>query len=316
MYVISAGTMAQIPPITLSVLQLALGIGVLVVAFRGRIGWGEQPAGRVLATGAIVAVTFVSQFVGTSLTGGAEAAILTTTTPVFVLLFGVTLEGERVRGSAWAGAVVALAGVAILAFRGGAGDAGAGTILGVPTRLVGDALLLCTAASWALFSTVGRPVVDAVGAFRAFLQASIVALLLQAPLVPLELGLVPHGAPSVEAWAAVAYIGVMSTAVGCSLWYRGYGKVPPTVSAAAFFAQPVVGAVLGVAILGEALGTAFIAGTALIAAGIMAIVWTTQAEGGVAHVHAPRRTVNRPDVAPPAVGHAGSPDTPAGRTRS
>lgn len=275
MYVVSAATFAAIPPITLGTVQLALGVGVLLVIVRGRLGIVPGSLPRVVATGVIFAVTNVSQFVGTSLTSGAEAAILTTTTPVFVLLFGVTLERERVHGAAWAGAAIALAGVAVLAFRGGAGDASTDLILGVPSRLVGDALLLCTAGAWALFSTVGRPVVESAGAFRGFLQGAAVALLITLPLVPLELARTPLGSPPPAAFAAIAYIGIVSTAIGCSLWYRGYASVPPTVSAAAFFAQPVVGAVLGIVVLGEAVGAAFLAGAALIAAGTLVIVVTT-----------------------------------------
>jgi drug/metabolite transporter (DMT)-like permease len=275
MYVVSSATFAAIPPVTLGTAQLAVGVAVLLVIVRGRLGIVAGSLPRVVATGVIFAVTNLSQFVGTSLTSGAEAAILTTTTPVFVLLFAVTLERERVHRGAWAGAVIALAGVAVLAFRGGAGEAAGATILGVPSRLVGDGLLLCTAGAWALFSTVGRPVVESAGGFRAFLQGAAVALLITLPLVPLELAWMPVGSPPPAAFAAIAYIGVASTAIGCSLWYRGYASVPPTVSAAAFFAQPIVGAVLGIVVLGEAVGSAFIAGSGLIAAGTLVIVAVT-----------------------------------------
>jgi drug/metabolite transporter (DMT)-like permease len=68
---------------------------------------------------------------------------------------------------------------------------------------------------------------------------------------------------------ASAWIG--STAVAWSLWYRGYATAPPTVSAAAFFAQPIVGAALGVLILGEVLGPPFLAGSALVLGGVLLI---------------------------------------------
>jgi len=282
MYVVSAGTFDAIPPLTLGVLRLVIGVVVLAVAFRGRLGLAAAPRGRIVAAGVVVAVTMVMQFVGTSLTGGAEGALLTTTTPVFVLLFGVLLEGERVRRIAWAGCVVALAGVAVFAARsGGFGEpAGAAVALpggaSIPRALLGDLLLVASAATWALFSSVGRPLVAAVGAFRAILGASAVAVVLLLPFVPLELAgrTLPPITPLTV--AAVLYLGIGATAVAWSLWYRGYAAAPPAVAAAAFFAQPVVGAALGVLILGEALGPAFLGGAALIAVGVLGIAAATR----------------------------------------
>ena len=274
LYAVSAGTFDAVPPVTLNVLRLAVGLAVLLVAFRGRIGWGKAPRGRVLAAGVVVAITMLLQFAGTSLTGAAEGAILTTTTPAFVLVFGVLLEGERVRWPAWLGVGIALVGVAVLALRpdaAAAAGSGGGDGPATTTRLLGDLMLVGAAATWALFSSIGRPLVAAVGAFRAILQATAVGLVLLLPLVPIELAGRPLPVVSPATIGAVLYLGVGSTAIAWSLWYRGYAAAPPAVSAAAFFAQPVVGAALGVLMLGETLGPAFIAGSVLIAVGVTAI---------------------------------------------
>ncbi|HEX8941461.1 MAG TPA: DMT family transporter [Candidatus Limnocylindrales bacterium] len=268
MYVVSAATFARIPPLTLVVLRLVVGVAVLGAALRFRLGFGAAPLRRVVAAGLVVAVTIVLQFVGTSLTGGAEGALLTTTTPAFVLVFGVALEGQRVRPAAWVGVLVALTGVAVLAARNGSLLAPAGHGLG---PLAGDLLLVASAAAWALFSSVGRPLVERVGAFRAILQASCVAVVLLVPFVPLELE--GRALPPLEPGtvAAVLYLGIAATALAWSLWYRGYAAAPATASAAAFFAQPVVGAALGMLLLGEVLGPAFVLGAALVAAGVLLI---------------------------------------------
>ena len=275
MYVVSAATFDAIPPVSLAVLRLVVGAGILVVALRGRIGVQRASLGRVVAAGVIVAVTMALQFAGTDLTGAAEGALLTTMTPAFVLILAVTVEGQRVRRAAWAGVAVAIVGVAVLAARnGGFGGAAVGgpSLAGLPAPLVGDALLVASAATWALFSSVGRPLVEAVGAFRAILQASLVATVLLLPLVPLELAGRPLPTLDAGSIAAVLYLGVGATALAWSLWYRGYAGAPATVSAAAFFAQPVIAATLGVLVLGEDLGPTFLLGAALIAGGVLAIV--------------------------------------------
>jgi drug/metabolite transporter (DMT)-like permease len=273
LYVVSSATFEAIPPITLNVLRLTVGVAVLAIWFRGDLGIGRASARRVLAAGVIVAVTMALQFVGTSLTGAAEGALLTTTTPAFVLLLGVMLEGQRVGRVAWLGVAVALGGVAAIAARnGGFGGAGGPTVLGIPASLAGDVLLVGAAATWALFSHVGKVLVGQVGAFRSILQSSAVGIVLLLPFVPLELARTPVGPITAATVLAVLYLGVMATSVAWSLWYRGYAATPATVSAAAFFAQPVVGAVLGVALLGETLDAAFLLGAAAIVAGVLAIV--------------------------------------------
>ena len=55
---------------------------------------------------------------------------------------------------------------------------------------------------------------------------------------------------------------------------RGYASAPPTLTAAVFFAQPIVGAVLGVVLLSETLGPAFALGAVLIGAGVLLIAWS------------------------------------------
>jgi drug/metabolite transporter (DMT)-like permease len=267
MYVVSAATFDHIPPITLGFLRLAVGAAVLLLVFRGRPGLGAASPPRLVAAGLILAVTLILQFGGTDLTGAAEGALLTTTTPAFVLLFAALFEGSRARPIAWVGVTVALGGVAVLAARN------ASFVGASPTALPGDLMLVGSAATWALFSSVGRPLIGAVGAFRAIFGATLVAIVLLAPLVPLELAgrtLPPLDWPTV---GAVAYLGVMATAVAWSLWYRGYAAAPPTLTAALFFAQPIVGAALGVLLLSESLGPAFALGAGLIGAGVLVIAW-------------------------------------------
>ena len=293
MYVVSSATFAAIPPITLAALRILIGTAALGIAFRGRLGFRRALLPRVVGAGLIVGLTMVLQFVGTDLTGAADGALLTTTTPAFVLLFGVWLEGQHVGRRAWLGVAISLAGVAVLAARNGSFGAGAGvaagaaaavgspSILGVPSPLVGDLLLVGSAATWALFSSVGRPLVREVGAFRAISQSSCVAVIVLLPLAAIELAGHPLPALDGSAVAAVLYLGVMSTAVAWSLWYRGYAGAPATLAAAAFFAQPIVGAGLGVLLLGEAIGPAFLVGAALIGSGVLAIAFDDRRPGTV-----------------------------------
>jgi drug/metabolite transporter (DMT)-like permease len=64
---------------------------------------------------------------------------------------------------------------------------------------------------------------------------------------------------------------VVSTAVAFYLWNKGFTMLDAATGSLFFFAQPIVGALLGWLWLGEALGARFVLGTAaVIAGGILA----------------------------------------------
>ncbi|NOG50818.1 MAG: DMT family transporter [Chloroflexi bacterium] len=67
----------------------------------------------------------------------------------------------------------------------------------------------------------------------------------------------------------VLYLGVISTAVAMWMWNRAFALVDASVASLFFFAQPVVGAALSVILLGQPLTAPLIAGSVLIAAGVL-----------------------------------------------
>jgi drug/metabolite transporter (DMT)-like permease len=285
MYVVSAETFAAIPPATLALLRLALGVAALAtVAFmRGEpLGWALAPKGAVLRASVVVAASMLMQFGGTALTSGVEGSVVTMSTPVFVLLFGRLLEGERITTRAWGGIFVAAAGVVVLAIRSSSATGSATAIPAVfgavpqdgARHLIGALLLIGAGATWALFTSLGRPIVAAVGARRAIALSSALALAIIAPIALLELlqrGIDLSAATAPATLGAVAYLGIGATAIGWSAWYRGYAAAPPRTAAGILFLQPLVAALLGIGIFGEAVDATFGLGAALLLGGVALI---------------------------------------------
>ncbi|MFM8814256.1 MAG: DMT family transporter [Candidatus Limnocylindrus sp.] len=269
LYVISAATFEAIPPATLTLVRLALGVAVLLAFGRLRgvtTGWGEVPHRAAWIAALVAAMSMLLQFGGTALTSGVEGSVVTMATPIFVLLFGRVLDGVSIPPRAWGGIALALAGVLLLALRGS-------TELG-PTdasRILGMLALIGAGATWALYSSLGRPLVAAIGASRAIGLTAALALAFIAPVALIEAivgGFDLAAATTPAALGAIAYLAVGATAIGWSLWYRGYAAAPPRVAAAALFLQPLVAAILGVGLLGEAADTALFAGAALLLGGV------------------------------------------------
>jgi len=275
MYVVSAETFGAIPPATLSLLRLAIGVAALATfaVLRGEsLGWARAPKGAALRAGAAVAISILLQFGGTSLTSAVEGSVVTMATPVFVLIFGWALEGVRVPRQAWLGIAFAAVGVGALALRGSDG----GTLVGdaSTSRLLGIAMLIGAGATWALFSSFGRPVVAAVGARNAVTLSAGLAIPMIFPFAALELavgGIDLAAATTPSALLAVAYLGFGATSIGWSTWYRGYAAAPPRLAAGVLFLQPLVAAALGVGLLNEALDGGLALGALFLLGGVALI---------------------------------------------
>ncbi|MFM9128819.1 MAG: hypothetical protein ACKOPF_03045 [Candidatus Limnocylindrus sp.] len=80
MYVVSAETFDAVPPATLSLLRIVLGVAALalVAALRGEsLGWRQAPKQPILFAGAAVAASMLLQFGGTALTSAVEGSVVT-----------------------------------------------------------------------------------------------------------------------------------------------------------------------------------------------------------------------------------------------
>ena len=268
MYVVSKWGFTVIPPLTLGFLRVVLGGGALwivAVAAGGRTPPREEwPA--FLALGGWVALTIATQFGGTELTNASQGSLLTVLTPVFTVLLGAALLGERIPARKAGGIAIAGVGTAVVI----AGQYDLETV--ASGNLLGVALLVVASVAWAGYTVRGVGVVRRYGALRAATYSTLASVPILGVLAAGELwylGLSPTDIPvTAGSVAAVLYLGLASTAAAWYLWYKGLEDVPAGTVAVFFFAQPVVGAALGAALLGESLGAGFLGGGALMAVGI------------------------------------------------
>ncbi len=255
LYVVSQLAFADhLPPATLSLLRLAVGVAALLAVLRGGPRLQER---RMVLLGGLVAATLLVQSYGTLLSGAATGSLLTLMTPVFVGLLAPLLLRERTRPTQWIGIALGMAGAAIVI-----GPAGAGSWLG-------DLLLVAASLTWAGFTVAGAALVRERGALSVTTAASIWALpmIAVAAVVETALGVpvrvTPRGA------LMIVYLGLGATALGWWAWYRGVERAPAASAAVPFLLQPVVGVGLSVLFLGVPLTAAFLAGSVLVGAGML-----------------------------------------------
>lgn len=269
MYVVSKWGFETIPPVTLAFLRVLLGAITLVVLLRATrptrsFTRAEWRSFAILAVW--IAVTLLTQFIGTDLTNASQGSLLTVLTPVFTLLLGIALLGESLSGRKIGGiALAALGTILVIAGQYDISTIAVGNVIGI----VG---LLIASFGWAAYTVYGTPLVRRYSPLETATYSTVLATPVMAVAAGVELwtlGISPTSFPlSPGIIGAVLYLGVASTALAWYLWYRGVENLEAGVVAAFFFIQPIVGSILGVFFLGESLGPLFLLGGVVMAGGV------------------------------------------------
>ena len=254
MYVVSRLTFDAVPPITLGLVRLLIGLAVLGAVLR-RLPALRDP--RLAGLGALLAGTLMLQFWGTDLAGAAAGSLLTLLTPVFVAVLAPLFLREQTRSRQWAGIGVALAGA--VAVSGGA----------TGPSLLGDLLLVGASLTWAAYTVFGAPLVRRLGALEITVGASVWAVPLMIPGTAVELLAGRHLALTGGAILGALYLGVFATALAWWAWYRGVERLPAVTASIFFLAQPVVGIALSIPIFHFPLTLGFAAGSILVVLGML-----------------------------------------------
>ncbi len=254
MYVVSRLTFDSIPPITLGLLRLLIGVAVLGLVLR-RVPLLRDR--RLAGLGALLAATLMLQFWGTDLAGAAAGSLLTLLTPVFVAILAPLFLAEQTRWRQWAGIAIALAG-AIVVSGGGTGPS-----------LLGDLLLVGASLTWAAYTVLGAPLVRRMGALETTTGASLWALPMMIPGTLVELAGGAHLEPTGAGLLGALYLGVFATALAWWAWYRGIERLPAVTTAVFFLAQPVVGIALSIPLFHFPLTFGFAGGSLLVVIGML-----------------------------------------------
>lgn len=259
MYVVSKVVMTVIPPFALLSLRLALGILTLGIlqGWRRNARLTGQQFWHIFGIGTVgYGISLGFQFVGTHLSTAANGALVTSSTPAFVLLFAALLLGERVTWQRLLSLGLATVGVWLI-LRPETGQFSSDLFLG-------NLYLAIAALTWALYSVLMRRATRQVDVLSASLVALAGGLPVSAPLGLWEIARQGYGALTLEVIGGILFLGVISTALAMYLWNFAFARLEAGVASLTFFAQPVVGVALGILFLGESLSPSLLLGGALI----------------------------------------------------
>jgi drug/metabolite transporter (DMT)-like permease len=263
MYVVSKVVLEVIPPFGLLGLRLLLGLLSLgvVVAWRKDAKIPPNHKISVVAIGVLgYGISLAFQFLGTKLSTAANGALVTSATPAFVFIFAYWILGESFSKRRWAALVLSTIGVlAVIDPRG--------------ARLSldlfwGNLSLVAAALTWALYSVLIRKATRDLDTLPVTFVALFGGLLIAVPGGIWESTQQAWGNVTVSIVAGVLYLGIISTAAAAYLWNKAFEILEAGAASLTFFAQPVIGAILGVTLLGEKLAPLFFLGGAMIGLGL------------------------------------------------
>jgi drug/metabolite transporter (DMT)-like permease len=244
--VVSRIALDGVPPALLGFARLGLAAVVLAPLVRRQ----EVPPGeglRVFGMGVIgFTVAFALMNWGIVYSSATNAALLIIVEPLTMLLLGPALLGERLTRREALGAALAVLGALIVV-----ADGIPGVTLSLLPRWRGDVMLALSGIAYAVYSLLGRPVLTPANSTVVTARSIVWGAVAMAPLVAIEWMAGARPTVSVPAVAGTLYLAVVITALGYVAWNWALARVEAARAAAFLTVQPVVGALLGAAVLGD-----------------------------------------------------------------
>lgn len=237
----------------------ALPVGLLMLLWLRRLPKGDW-WWRSLVLGSLnIGLFYALLFVAAYRLPSGLGATLVATGPMVTMVVARLLLGQRPARVSVAAGLVGLVGVGLLVLQNGLDrplD---------PAGLVAGLLAVVLSSVGFVLTRRWTPTEDVVTMTSWQLVAG--------GLVLLPIGLVAEGAPpalDLPAVGALLYLGLVGSGVAYVLWFRGLGLLGPTSASIIGLVNPVVGVLLGVAVLGEHFGPVHLVAMVLVVGSVLA----------------------------------------------
>ncbi len=255
----------EMPPLVFNAARLGLASIALVVLALGvrQTHLTRRDVGMLLVLG--VLGTGLYQFFmieGLARTRAGTTALILSSGPAFVALFGRLLGIERITRRGMTGIALSMVGIAFVALT-------QPEALTRRATLIGSALVLIGCICWSLFAVLIKP-------YANRLDGRVVtAITIVGGTIPLSLLALPAlertawDALSVATWGAIAYAGLASMVIAYLFWNRGVRLLGPTRTATFGNLQPIFALVAARVMLGEKPSVWQLVGAVGIIAGVL-----------------------------------------------
>ena len=196
---------------------------------------------------------------GLSRTSVANSSLMLGATPVFIAVISAALGHERVGPLHWAGIVLSLAGIYVVAATGARLSA---------EHLRGDLMMVGAVCCWAAYTVAARNVItrhSPVGVTGISMAIGTVPYVV---VVSGSLRSTAWAEVSAETWLIIIYSALFSLCVAYTIWYAALREIGSARTAVYSNLVPIVAMLTAVVFLGESLSTTKVAGGAAVLLGV------------------------------------------------
>jgi|HigsolmetaAR201D_1030396.scaffolds.fasta_scaffold01110_11 drug/metabolite transporter (DMT)-like permease len=263
-FVVTKSAIAELPPLTLAFVRVAIGALLLLPFAMPRLRQSERklPWGALWAMGFIgVTLYYILFNFSLSLTSASQGALVQSSIPAVTAAIAAVWLRESASRARIVGIALSILGVLVVFSGGTGGDTNAAS------PLLGNSLMFGSVVCWGLYTSCARKVAQFDAIVVTMFVTAIGALLLL-PFAIFELWNGASFAASPPAWAGALYLGALASGIGYLLY--NYALKHMAASQVGVFTNliPVVGVLTGVLVLGEALSWQAIVGGLIVMAGV------------------------------------------------
>jgi len=203
--------------------------------------------------------------IGLKYVSGAVAGVIIGSLPVVTALLSALFIQDVPFKAVWAGSLLSFFGVGVVSV--------AGFSVAGEQPLLGGTLVFLGVASWAVYTIGSRSIMERISALTVNWTTTLVATVLQIPLLWTDRKMLAAGIASVALsdWLALAYLVVFATAIAQQAWLFGVKGIGPSRASVFGNLTPVAAVVLSALILKEAVGPVEIIGILLILCGVWVV---------------------------------------------
>ncbi len=267
MYVVVKVVVEVVPPLELvwiRYLIAVIALGIIGIVMKQSWTIAKKDWLIIFLVGLIGnTISIVTQEMGTMLSTAQMGAMITATTPAFMVVFARFILQENITIKKCLSIVLATIGVGIIVGNGQIDI----------TQQLGGFYLLVAALTWAFMSALVKKVPSHYSQIVVTTYSSIVAVILLTPFILprlKDLALTTILQPTIS--GGLLYLGIVSTAGGFLLWNKGLQLMNASSGGLFFFFQPIVGTFLGWLLLRETIGLSFWLGSLFILSGVFIVI--------------------------------------------
>jgi drug/metabolite transporter (DMT)-like permease len=266
-FVATRVALGEVPPLVVVALRLvisALCFLPWVVAMGGTRGIDGRRMGQLFLLSLVgTSLHYATQTAGLQYTTATNASLYTTTGPITILLLSALVLGERITLRKAFGVLLAITGVLVVM--------GWQTLTSFEIgNIKGDLLVLISIVMWGLFTVFGKRITDDLGALRVTAWVTILGALTMAPVGLYEARATGFALAevSLEAWVAIAFLGVACSFFATLLYFVALGLSESQKVGVYLYTIPPMTAVVASFYLGEVITMNLVVGAILVIGGV------------------------------------------------